>query len=101
MTSAVAPPLDALPTITFPVEVPPIVIVPLPFASRDNFAFEPESVTDNAVVPPVAAPKTCKPVVTDPDALTVKTGFVAPFAPTVNAAALLDVNVVSPETFSA
>ncbi len=53
-------PLD--PNKTFPVEVLPIEIVPLPFAFNVKFSFVPDDITSSAAPPPAAAAVTFKPV---------------------------------------
>ena len=90
-------PVVAVPSTTFPVAVPFSVIVPVPFALIANDSFVPEDIVVRATPPVTAAPLTETPVATDAvEASTLITGLVAPFAPTVNAEALVEVPVKVP-----
>ena len=69
-----------------PVEVPAIVIVPLPLASIVRFSLVPEDNTLRAKPPAAAADFIFKPVAADAvEASMLKVGLVVPFGPTAKA----------------
>ncbi len=80
-------PVDPLPPANkiSPVELAPIEIVPLPFASKVKFSFAPEEIVDTAKPPPAAAAVTFKPVTLEPVFVSTCSAGVAATRPTVNA----------------
>jgi hypothetical protein len=90
-------PVAARPRTILPVPVAFKLMVPEPLASIVRLSFVPDDTTAIAIPPAAAAPVREIPVATDDVlALTLSTGFVAPFAPTVSAEAEVEVTVVAP-----